>query len=63
MRSVAGFLSLFCVSGFFSPPLVRLLWTVWVDGLGLAVRDTVGMRVSRFRWSLIASMVLLTGAQ
>ena len=29
------------------PPLVRLLWTVWVDGLGLAVRDTVGMRVSR----------------
>lgn len=46
MRSVAGFLSLFVFLDFFLPLLVRLLWTVWVDGLGLAVRDTVGMRVS-----------------
>lgn len=42
MRSVTGFLSffhLFLASSPFSPPLVRFAWTVWVDGLGLAVRD------------------------
>lgn len=41
MRSVTGsfLFHLFLASSFFSPPLVRFAWTVWVDGLGLAVRD------------------------
>ena len=39
MRSVTGSSFLSFVSGFFSPPVVRFAWTVWVDGLGLAVRD------------------------
>ena len=45
----ASFLFLTVPVGFwnFPPtPFRWFAWTVWVDGLGLVVRDTVGMRVS-----------------
>lgn len=48
MRSVAGSFLPLCFLAFlpFIPPLCRFDGTVWVDGLGLDVRDIVGMRVS-----------------
>lgn len=37
-----------------------LAWTIWVDGLGLAVRDIVGMRVSiSFSDSLLSSALTI----